>query len=316
MAKSSKLKVALVKIESTYGTDAAPTAANDAVLLRSIDVSPLETQEVERTYIRPSFGAYQRIVAGSWMKATIELEVAGFGTAGPTTPTPGYDALLQAAGLARTVTAGTSVVYNPASSNLVGVTFYYYLDGLLYKMIGARAESVDIVFNRNQIPVYKITLLGLYGGIADTAIITPTLTAYQVPLTVSKFNTTLANFFGTATGICLEALTVNIKNVTSYRNLVNCTEAITLQDRQITGSVTIELPSVGSKDIWSQIRSSGTSAIAMTHGTTSGNKVTVSIPNADPTNPKQSSQDTIEMLSVDFSCVPSVANDELLLTVA
>ena len=44
MAKLARVRSALAKIESTYGTDPTPTGSADAVQLRNLEVQPAESE--------------------------------------------------------------------------------------------------------------------------------------------------------------------------------------------------------------------------------------------------------------------------------
>jgi len=55
MPKQSRIQLLLAKIESSYGTlpDPAP-AGTDAVLVRNLEVTPLEATMLERETVQPS----------------------------------------------------------------------------------------------------------------------------------------------------------------------------------------------------------------------------------------------------------------------
>ena len=89
MALRSRLRTLFAKREVTYGTDPTPTGAADAVLLRSIKVSPLMQESVDRTLVRPYYGGFEKLPTKAKLQFDIELEAVGFGTAGPASPTAG-----------------------------------------------------------------------------------------------------------------------------------------------------------------------------------------------------------------------------------
>lgn len=320
-----KRRALLVKREVTPGVDSLPVAATDGVLLRSLDVVPIEINTVDRTLVRAFFGAFQQITVGKMVKITAELEVAGFGTAGPATPTPGYDTLLRICGHSRTIVAtvpGPPVVpgrvdYRPISTGFDAATIYFYQDGTLHRAVCCRGE-MSMELNLDQIPVYKFEIMGLYAGVpTDTAMVTPTLTAYQTPLAVGASNTTLAKFLGAnATGIALQSLSVKLGNNLVYRDLVNTDELVRLVNRQTTGSFTIEAPMLAERDVYSLVLNNTLTSIDITHGTVVGNRVRFVSDFVQVVNPKFSESDEIVMLSGDLRFVPSTAgNDEYTLTV-
>ena len=44
MAKLARVRSALAKIESTYGTDPTPTGSADAIQLRNLEIQPAESE--------------------------------------------------------------------------------------------------------------------------------------------------------------------------------------------------------------------------------------------------------------------------------
>ena len=62
MTLLTRKQLLLVKTESTYGTDSSP-AGTDALLVRSIDVTPLESDVVSRDLIRPYLGNSEQLLA-------------------------------------------------------------------------------------------------------------------------------------------------------------------------------------------------------------------------------------------------------------
>jgi hypothetical protein len=130
----TRKRLIVAKIESTYGTDPTPTGAN-AILVRNLEITPLEAETVNRDLVRPYLGASDQLLAQTRVSMTFEVEMAGSGTAGTA---PAYGPLLKACGLSETVVVSTSVTYAPVSSSFSSVTLYMNVDGILHKITGAR----------------------------------------------------------------------------------------------------------------------------------------------------------------------------------
>ena len=101
MSFLTRRRLILSKIESTYGTDAAPGAA-EAVLVKNINFTPQETNLVPRDLIRPYFGNFTNIPAAIYAKLAFSVELAGAGTAGAAAP---YGSLLRASAFAEVLNA-------------------------------------------------------------------------------------------------------------------------------------------------------------------------------------------------------------------
>ena len=97
----SRKRLLLTKIESTYATDSSP-AGTDAVLVRNLEITPIEADTVSRDLIRPYLGHSQQILSQARVSITFEVELAGSGTSGTASR---VDSLLRACGMAATTTS-------------------------------------------------------------------------------------------------------------------------------------------------------------------------------------------------------------------
>ncbi|MCQ8183700.1 hypothetical protein NP603_21515 [Methylomonas sp. SURF-1] len=109
-------RVLIAKLETVYAADASPIGA-DAILLRNLNVMPLEGDVVPRDFIRPYFGASGEIRVSNYAKIDFEVELVGSGTAGQAAP---WGKLLNACGFTETLLAaavtGTAQVGGSTSS--------------------------------------------------------------------------------------------------------------------------------------------------------------------------------------------------------
>ena len=72
----------LAKIEATYGTDATPTEAANALLVSNVSINPLNAQNVSRDLIRPFLGGSEQLVGAANIELSFDVELAGAGAAG------------------------------------------------------------------------------------------------------------------------------------------------------------------------------------------------------------------------------------------
>jgi len=100
MALFSRSRLIQTKIESSYGTDSSP-AGTDAVLVRNLDVSPIEAETVSRDLIRSYMGNSDQLLANTRVAINFEAEFAGSGTAGTASR---LDSLLRACGFTASTT--------------------------------------------------------------------------------------------------------------------------------------------------------------------------------------------------------------------
>ena len=73
-----KRKMAITaKIETTVGTDAAPTLAANAILVKNVDWTPMEMELASRDLMMPYLGNPQSIAVAVFGRMSYEVEIAG-----------------------------------------------------------------------------------------------------------------------------------------------------------------------------------------------------------------------------------------------
>lgn len=298
-------KFVTAKLETTYGTDAAPVVGTDDVLVSNFSITPLNIRYAERNHARPYFGNYGQINVGETMQMEYDIEMSG---AGGVVTVPKYGRLLRGCAMSETVTPISGpVTYALISGAEESLTQYFYWDGVLHKMLGAYG-SAEWRISEGQIPYIHVTFEGLYGGIADGAPGTPVLTGFQKPLATTKTNTTFT-LHGYAAA--LASLTITQGNEHVYKNRPN-SERMHFVGRQTRGQVVIECPKPTVRDFFAVCRNGTEGALAMTHGTTAGNRAIINASRVQLTNPRTSEGDNMVMLTMDLNFVPSDAgNDEM-----
>jgi hypothetical protein len=302
----SRKRLILAKTETTYGTDPTPTGAANAILVRNLEITPLQADTVTRDLIRPYLGNSDQLLAQTRVEVTFEVELAGSGTAGTA---PAYGPVLKACGLSETVAASTSVTYAPVSASFSSVTIYFHNDGIRHKVTGCRG-TFELNAEVGQIPVISFTMTGIYNAPTDEALPSPTYADQAAPLIFKNGNT--SNFSIFSYSGCLQSLSFQMANEVVYRELVGCTKESLIVNRAPAGDVVIEAPSIATKDFFTIATGSSTGSISFQHGGTAGNIVTFTTAQSDIANPSYSDQDGIQMLNLPYVAVPtSAGNDEL-----
>lgn len=302
--KLMRLVALLVKEETTQNTDSSPLAAN-AILARVSDAQPVMAEFADRQNAMPYLGNPGSVAVSSHSEITIEFELAGSASAGTV---PGWAPLIKACGFSETVVAATSVTYKPLSTAFKWVTCYYYLDGLLHKMIGS-VGNLSISLNSRSIPTATVKLTGLYSATADAAIPSGIdYSAFQAPQAVNKINTQAYTLGGVS--VAFDTFSLDMNNNVVYRNMPTLEEAI-ITDRKPTGQISIQMTSVATK-AWHSLALDGTlQAMSMTHGSGAGKVFNITAPKVQLTDPQYADKDGIVMLNFGMKFMPNVGNDEL-----
>lgn len=298
----------LAKIETTYGTDAVPTGAANAILVGNVKLSPLEGGTVQRSNVQPYLGSRPAVQVNTSVKLGFAVELAGSGSAGTA---PAYGALLRACGLSETLTASTKAEYRPISTAFESVSIYFSKDGQQHKLLGARG-SVSLKFDAGTVPTMEFSFVGLYQAPTSQADPAVTLTAFQIPLPCSKANTPTFSLYSYAAA--LSVLGLDVGNNVVYRGLVGA-ESVQIADRNAKGKATIEAPALSAKDFFALAKAGTTGALQIVHGTVAGNIVQLDAAAVQATNPGYGAEDGIVMLDLDLGYLPVSGNDEFTLTI-
>ena len=307
----SRKKYILAKIESTYGTD--PTASGtNAIQTSNLQINPHQGNRVNRNLDKPTLGNSPDIATGRYTTVSFDVEIAGSGTAGTA---PAYDCLLQGCALAPTVATGVSVTYAPVSAEaaMKSVTIDFRIDGELHKLTGARG-NVEIVLNKEQIPVYRFTFTGLHNDPTSPALVPPDFSGFQTPLPVTNTNTPTYTVDGF--DVVAESLTVNFGNAVTYRNVVN-SESVRITGRDMRGQIVFEQEDVDDKDFYAIDRAETPVVINVVHGTATGNIVQITANQAQLMSPQLGDSDglSIMTMAVNYTETATSGNDEISIVV-
>jgi hypothetical protein len=274
------------------------------VLVRDLNIVPLQSDVVSRDLVRPYLGASEQLLANTRVECTFSVELAGSGTAGTA---PRYGKALLACGMSETIVATTSVTYAPVSASFGSCTIYYNIDGVLHKVTGARG-TFTINGAVGEIPTIDFTFTGIYNTPTDTALPAVTYGDQATPVVFKNGNTTgfeLLSYAG-----CLQSVSFDVGNTLVYRELVGCTKEVLLTDRASTGSVVLEAVSMATKNYFTAALSDGTLGnLLFQHGQTAGNIIDFVSTRVDIGDVSYSDQDGIHMLNIPYTCVPSTAGN-------
>lgn len=293
-----KLQMILAKIETTYNVDPVPTAAANWIAVQGIQVNPVEMDTDDQMTVSNTFGQDEKIVAAVWSTISFDAPLRGGFTAGGT---PNFDVVLRACGMAKVTAAGVSVTYTPIDTGDESATMYYYLDQVLQRITGIRG-SWELKYNAKKMPLLSFKGIGLRTPMIDASIPVPILPSMPRPVAVNKSNTTVT--FGSLNAY-LSMLSVNENNDIQYRNLTG-REDVIMTDRNSTGSVSIELPTVVVKNFLGAggvMSDALTDVLTVVHGTVPGNICTLAIPKAQLFKPKLSDEQGQAMLQGEMHIV-------------
>lgn len=313
MPRNTRNTAILAKIETTQGTDAAPTGAADALLVTeaSFDIA---YNNVDRTLIRGFFGAGEQLAGTRFVDMSFSVELSGSGTAGTA---PAWGRLLRACSMAETVTAGSRVEYNPVSTGQQSLTIYYHDDGVLHKALGCMG-NVAFAMGEGERPLLKFTFVGLDGGTTATANPSLTLTAWRAPLVINDANTGDIKLGGTYSAGAISGGTVypsrglnlDLGNTVAKVALLGG-QAADITDRNSSGSMQLELTAAQEVAFYADVTANTLTSLSLEHGSAAGARVIFHAPNVQRINPKHVDYEGRIHHTFDLRLLPTSGNDEL-----
>lgn len=301
-------KILLAKIETTYGADAAPTAAANAVLAKDVTITPMEGSDVSRGLELPTLGAQATIPTELHQRLSFKVELAPSGVAG--TP-PAWGPLLRGCAIAETIAAGTSVTYNPVSDGHESLTFHLWIGGTRYALLGSRG-TVKLTLAAQTIPYLEFEFTGFFTQPAEIARANPMLTAFKKPNLATTANT--PTFTMDAITFVMRSFSMNIGNQVENRFLIGSENVLITQKAELI-ETTVEAQALTAFNPFLKAGSQAQMPVNLVHGVGAGKVVTLAVPAAQMQRP-QGLENAQGITEWPLRLVPLavVANDQWTLT--
>lgn len=307
----------LAKIETTYGVDAAPAGAANAMLVSEISINPINAQLVDRDIIRPFLGASEQLTGTRYVELNFSVELVGSGTAGTA---PAWGPLLRGCGFAEALTATTRVDYTLISTGQESLTIKWHDDGTLHTATGCRGTA-QISLSAGGRPLVSYRFAGLYTTPTAAANPAVTLTAFKTPQTVVDANSGDVMFGAThtpsgapaltgGTAYPSQGLTLDLGNDIPFTALLGG-ETVDITARAVSGRVVMDLTAAQEVTFMGQVELATLQSVGLQHGTVVGNKVMVFMPGAQLFNPRKENVNGKRLIGFDLRGVPVSGNDEL-----
>jgi hypothetical protein len=287
-------RLALVKSEDTYGTSSSP-AATDALLFTELDVEPLALELIERETIQSYMGNRPSVVGQRSVPVKATVEAAGSGTLGIA---PRYGPLLKAAGLSETVSADTSVTYAPVNSGFSSYTMDFYADNGSRQAITGIRGGAELSMAVGEIPTFAFDQMGIFAAPGALSRPTETYSAQASPVAVNADNTTSVSVHGFSA--CMTSFSLNLGVEMTFEQKAGCSKQVRITDRKPTGSITIELPGIATKDFIAIASAQTAGALSWVHGGTAGNILTFSASSVAFDSPTFEDGDSVTHVTLPF----------------
>ncbi|KEQ19170.1 phage tail tube protein [Endozoicomonas numazuensis] len=265
MARKFAKKVLAFAPESTYGTDAIDGGSPSYVLGREVSITPMAGESTALDYDDGKLGNSPELPTEIYVTLEFGCDFSGSGTANQPAPWAGL-----AEACLRTATVGSSpeqVSYALDDNSTASNTFYFYMDGVLHALVGARG-SMSLSLVAKQFPQMRYTFTGLFVKPKAGANPAASFSDWQTPLKVGAEYTS-ASLAGNS--VKLISLEYDQANQVSYEEYIGH-EEVMISDYQPSGTLVLEAGSLGSFDPFAKAETGETVAFSLTHGI-AGNQV-------------------------------------------
>lgn len=317
MTRKVRNTAILAKIETTYGVDAVPTGADNALLISeaTFDVS---YNNVDRNNLRGYMGASEQLSGTRFVDMTFSAEFAGSGALGTA---PAWGSLLKGCAFAEVVTASTRVEYNPIGTGLQSLTIYYFDDGVLHKALGCMG-TVTFGLGEGKRPMMQFSFSGLDGGPVTSSNPTTVLTAWKSPLVITDTNSGDITLGGTyaagaitgGTAYPSRGMSLDIGNQVAKIALLGG-QAVDITDRATSGSMQLQLTAAQEVAAYTDVNDNTLTSLSFEHGTTAGYKVLFHMPAVQRINPKHAEYEGRILMGFDLRVLPTSGNDDMRIVV-
>jgi hypothetical protein len=302
--RSSTDRVALLDIETVYGTAATMTEV-DAILLMDTQVTPT-ADKLERNTDSPFFGADPFVLVGKRVTLTAMCDLIGHAT--PATAAP-LGKLYRILGHSQTlVPVGPPIeaVYAPISKDFESATIDFYWAGIRCRMTGARG-SLDMEFSIKTFAKGTINVTGIFSIPTDAEPPAGIVwTAFQTPPAIE---TESWEVIVDGVNVCAQSLTMQA-NATV--NLIECSEAreVAYTERKPTGVLRVyKDATLATWNPWSI--ADAQDIIVLENTVTKAAGLNVSVPmRAQLEYPKPIDIDGVAGFEIPFSLIPSGAGGD------
>lgn len=313
MSRYVRKTVIKAAIETPYGTPVA-LEPDDAILVSRAQFR-IARDLVPRDLIRKYFGGSEQLIGARRAEIEFDVELAGSGAGGTAPP---WGKLLRGCGMAEVITAGQRVAYNPITDNPESLTFRYFIDGALYRCVGARG-TVSFKVNAYDRPMLNFRFQGFDLQASEAASNgATTYAAWKRPLLVTDANagdvrlgcTLAGGAISGGTKLASRGLELDLGNTVSHVKLLGG-ESIDITARDTTGKSSVFLTAADEVAWRTDINANTLTSLGFSFGSVAGSKIAIFAPSVQRVDPQVEEYEGRALMATELRLLPSAGNDEL-----
>ena len=195
-----------------------------------------------------------------------------------------------------------NVLYTPHSGTIPSLTMWVYMDGILYKFYGARG-NMSLAVRSGGPGKFSFRFTGLFLSLTDAAIATPTYQSTRPPIWRDASDNGYGAMVINRVLSGVAGFGLDLGNQLTYPEDPNALEGFApgvIVRRGINGSVDPIMPLVATNAIMADFRAATARIIHARWGSTAGNRVGITIPNAQYLNHQPGDRGGLATVGVPF----------------
>jgi len=306
----TRRRVIAAKIESVEGTAEAITSADGGILVISPKID-YDFGMNEREVTVDTLSKLQPVPGKTSGKLSFRAELKGAGVAYSSSIQPALGKYLKACGFAETIDAtadSESVTYDPASTGIPCLTMWSYEDGVIKKLKGCRG-NVKFSGKNGEICFADFEFTGVYDGVVDGAIISPTFEATVPPVLLSSAFT-----IGTYSAN-INSFDLDMANEVTLRESIGTASGYVsalITDRGPTGKIDPEMVTVATYDFFGKWKAGTPAAMSLgSVGATQYNRFTLTAPQVITSKIADEERAKLMVAGLSFSLAMDTGDDEV-----
>jgi hypothetical protein len=292
------------KAEATEGTFETLAGA-DVIAVFNPSFKP-NTEIGERPNVSSSLSRWASIAGARSAVVEFDVELKGSGAAGTA---PALGKLLKCCGFGETVVASTSVTYLPASSGISSMSLALYVDGMIYKIWGARGD-VSLKLEKGKPGVLHFVFTGADYSVLDGALLSSGV-SYESTKPIPFMN---AAFSLDSYAALVESLEFKMNNEVVLRpdvNTISGHKSAVIAGRKPTLSLDPELVLVATYDFFTKLKTHNEGALTCALTGSAGNICTITAPKVQYTAVNPADRNGVMSLGIDCQLNRNSGDDEL-----
>ena len=300
----------LAKIETTLGSDAQPTAAQNAILVADLSLAPLLAEQARRAQNLTYFASSERHIATPHAEVSFAVECAPAATAQQTPP---WDPLLVACGCSAKF-ENNALVYQPSSATTQTLSLHIYMHETRHILTACRG-TFSIQLEPQEFPLLLFQFRGRYTTPQNhsfPAADTDSFTLPSLPSSVSLPSFTLGEE-SEQLSLGVERFQFNLNNSFPFSPRLN-EESIDIVGREPDAALVIRDPGTARQNLFASAEAGQKQPLQFTLGRQQEKRMRFFFPKVQLQPPQYRENDGLQYLNLPLVCLPDQGDDEFSLT--